>query len=143
MTQEANQRRLTGLWRPGSNPTVGQEDSKFVSDLEMFKSVLASGQAVIKSATLINSGGAIAILAFVGHLTTDAQTRALVSGFATTLLWFVVGVFLASASNGLVYCASLATDISRRKWAIVGTASRSPQLRDRTSLFWSAAFVRT
>lgn len=39
------------------------------SNLEMFKSVITAGQSAMRSAFLLNGGAAIALLAFITHLT--------------------------------------------------------------------------
>src|SRR5690348_15897112 len=44
------------------------------SNLEMFRTVIVTGQSALKSALLINGGAALAILAFVGHIWGNAKT---------------------------------------------------------------------
>ncbi len=69
--------------------------------LEMFKSVIASGQAAIKASFLLNGGAAVAMLAFIGHL---AQFKAdKVSAFSTCLLPFAYGVLAIAVTSGLTY----------------------------------------
>jgi hypothetical protein len=69
--------------------------------LEMFRSVISSGQNAIKSSFLLNGGASVAILAFIGHL---AQFQPLkVSAFASCLLPFTIGVLAIAVSSGLTY----------------------------------------
>ncbi len=71
------------------------------SNMEMFRSVISSGQNALKSAFLLNGGAAVALLAFVGHL---AEFKpALVSKFASGLLPFVLGVLVITLTSGLTY----------------------------------------
>jgi hypothetical protein len=69
--------------------------------LEMFRSVITSGQAAIKSAFLLNGGAAVAMLAFIGHL---AQFKAeKVPVFAGCLVPFAYGVLVIALTSGFTY----------------------------------------
>ena len=69
--------------------------------LELFRSVITSGQAAIKSSFLLNGGAAVAMLAFIGHL---AQFKAAkVPTFSTCLLPFAFGVLAIAVTSGLTY----------------------------------------
>lgn len=69
--------------------------------LEMFRSVITSGQGAIKSSFLLNGGASVALLAFIGHL---AQFRvALVADFAVPLLCFALGVLAIVVTSGATY----------------------------------------
>lgn len=70
-------------------------------DLEMFKSVIAAGQGAIKTIFAMNSGAAVALLAFTGHLAQFRPDR--VPTFAWTLVPFTVGAFLAGLISGTTY----------------------------------------
>ncbi|MGU9821981.1 hypothetical protein [Pseudomonas sp. LF090] len=84
------------------------------SDLEMFKSVIQSGQAAVKTAFLMNGGASVAILAFIGKLTESNKQS--IPDFAWTLTLFVTGVFLISVTAGLTYLSQwLYADESARK----------------------------
>lgn len=84
------------------------------SDLEMFKSVIQSGQTAVKTAFLMNGGASVAILAFIGKLTESNKQN--IPDFAWTLTLFVTGVFLISVTSGLTYLSQwLYADESARK----------------------------
>ncbi len=69
--------------------------------LEMFRSVITSGQGAIKSSFLLNGGAAVALLAFIGHL---AQFNAAkVATFAPCLLPFSLGVLVVAVTSGFTY----------------------------------------
>lgn len=69
--------------------------------LEMFRSVITSGQSAIKSSFLLNGGSAVALLAFIGHL---AQVKpALVATFAECLMPFCYGVLAVAVTAGCTY----------------------------------------
>lgn len=69
--------------------------------LEMFRSVITSGQSAIKSSFLLNGGAAVALLAFIGHL---AQVKpALVPAFAECLMPFCYGVLAVAVTSGCTY----------------------------------------
>ena len=76
-----------------------QEENE--SNLEMFRSVITSGQNALRSGFLLNGGAAVALLAFISHLATTQPTR--VSVFTSSLLIFVFGVFLISLASFTTY----------------------------------------
>ena len=69
----------------------------------MFRSVISYGQSALKSATLINGGGAVALLAFIGHVWSSQLSRVMVTGLGFSLLLFVLGVLCASVASGTTY----------------------------------------
>jgi hypothetical protein len=69
--------------------------------IEMFRSVIASGQNAIKSSFLLNGGASVALLAFISQLTQFQPDK--VSVFATCLLPFTFGVLAISATSGFTY----------------------------------------
>lgn len=76
------------------------------SDLEMLKAVLEAGQTALKSATLINGGAAVALLAFLGNmLSRDAakDIAYLIPEINGAMLSFVIGVGCAGLASGLRY----------------------------------------
>lgn len=79
------------------------EDRKAVqaSNLEMFRSVITAGQNALRTALLMNGGATVALLAFLGKLTTENPGELAV--FSATLMIFTIGVFLAGLSSGFTY----------------------------------------
>lgn len=71
------------------------------AELEMFKSVIQTGQNALKSIVLLNGGAAVALLAFIGKLADVSRLN--IPLFATPLTIFVVGAFLCTISSGLTY----------------------------------------
>lgn len=83
-------------------------------ELEHFRSVITSGQGAIKSSFLLNGGGAVAMLAFTGHL---AQFNAgKVADFGACILPFAFGVLAISVTSGLTYLSQWFY-ASSRPWA--------------------------
>lgn len=69
--------------------------------MELFRSVITAGQSAIKSSFLLNGGGAVAMLAFVGHLAELDSNK--VPLFASSLLPFAIGVLLVTVTSGMTY----------------------------------------
>ncbi|RVK68097.1 hypothetical protein CN154_28315 [Sinorhizobium meliloti] len=80
---------------------VEEHKSRHSTDLEMFKSVITAGQGAIKTAFAMNSGAAVALLAFTGHLARFQPAQ--VPTLAWTLLPFTAGAFLAGFVSGTTY----------------------------------------
>ncbi|MDZ7754658.1 MAG: hypothetical protein U5S82_24145 [Gammaproteobacteria bacterium] len=71
------------------------------SNLEMFRSVITAGQNALRTALLMNGGAIVALLAFLGKLTTENPGK--LSAFSGSLMIFTVGVFLAGLTSGFTY----------------------------------------
>lgn len=71
------------------------------SDLEMFKSVISSGQNALRTAFLMNGGATVALLAFLGKLSDAHQTK--IPIFSDSLVMFVIGVLAVTMSSGATY----------------------------------------
>lgn len=69
--------------------------------LEMFRSVISSGQGAIKSSFLLNGGAAVALLAFISHLAQFNSAK--VAIFASSLLPFSLGVLAIATTSGFTY----------------------------------------
>ena len=69
--------------------------------LEMFRSVISSGQSAIKASLILNGGAAVALLAFISHLAASRPER--VSVFAPSIVPFAFGALAIVVTAGLTY----------------------------------------
>jgi hypothetical protein len=92
-------------------PRRDQYRAQIDFDIEELKAVNAAGQSAIKSSMLVNGGGAVALLAFIGHLTTSSETARSIPTFAFPLTIFVLGVWLGGLSAGFTYLTALGRSI--------------------------------
>lgn len=69
--------------------------------VESFKSVILAGQNAIRTAFLMNGGAAVALLAFLGALSSTNPNQLKV--FAPSLLIFTWGVFFVGLTSGFTY----------------------------------------
>lgn len=79
--------------------------------IEMFKSVIEAGQTALKSATLINGGAAVALLAFLGNLLTKEAPKGIMFPIASinyAMAVFVAGVGFAGLATGVRYLTQFA-----------------------------------
>jgi hypothetical protein len=72
------------------------------ASLESFR-VIEIGNNALKTALGINGAASVALLAFIGHLATSSQTKALIAQLANPLLLFVSGVLAAALAMGVSY----------------------------------------
>jgi hypothetical protein len=75
-------------------------------DAEMFKSVIEAGQTALKSASLINGGAAVALLACLGNLLAKdppSEILVIVPRLASALYIFVLGVGFAGVATAIRY----------------------------------------
>ncbi|MCE5194928.1 MAG: hypothetical protein LLF28_05650 [Nitrospiraceae bacterium] len=80
---------------------VEQNKAAHESGLEMFRSVIQSGQNAIRSSFLLNGGAAVAMLAFIGKLTENQAAK--IPAFAPSLTIFVIGVLAITVTSGITY----------------------------------------
>lgn len=80
---------------------VAQSTHAHESQLEMFRSTITAGQNAIRSSFLLNGGSALALLAFISHLTENQPDK--VAVFADSLIPFVVGVLAITVTSGFTY----------------------------------------
>lgn len=86
------------------------------SELEMFKSIIATGQTALRTAILVNGGAAVATLAFMGNLLTSPTSRGYAADFAASLLMFTVGVLCPAVATGITYLCQKAYRCDHRKF---------------------------
>ncbi|MBI4619198.1 MAG: hypothetical protein HY739_03385 [Desulfobacterales bacterium] len=72
-------------------------------DIELFKSVITSGQNTLRASMLLHGGAAVALLAFIGHLVVNPNTKTLVSQFAPIMTCFLIGVLTVVVCHGITY----------------------------------------
>ena len=73
------------------------------SSLEMFRSVITTGQSARKSSLLLNAGAAVALLTFIGHAASNDLTKKMVPALAFPLLFFVMGSLTSALADGTTY----------------------------------------
>ncbi|MCE5982648.1 hypothetical protein [Pseudomonas sp. LF19] len=83
------------------------------ANLEMFKSIIQSGQNAIKTMLLLNGGAAIALLAFIGKLSDNNSSA--IPDFAYSITAFVIGALTIGVTSCLTYLSQIAFD-SDVKW---------------------------
>ena len=87
--------------------------------LELMRATGKSGQAVLKTATLINGAACVAILAFLGQVLgkqLSVETVVIAKGLADALLFFVWGVVLSTAAAGTTYLTNLIQGMNQFKF---------------------------
>ena len=91
-------------WADLENKTrIANADRKSAMDLEMFKSVLATGKTALTTAILVNGGASVALLAFLANVSVKTEMVARVPALAGALMWFVFGVLSAACATGMTY----------------------------------------
>ncbi|WP_236170126.1 hypothetical protein [Pseudomonas parasichuanensis] len=104
-TEEESEGVLIERLKAHLQSKVEKEKYSYSAELEMFKSVIQTGQSALKAIVLLNGGAAVALLAFIGKLADVSKPN--ISLFALPLTIFVVGAFLSTISSGLTYLTQL------------------------------------
>lgn len=95
------------------------EQNKYyhTSQLEMFRSIITSGQNAIRSSFLMNGSASVALLAFIGHLAAIKPDS--IEVFADALVPFVLGVLAITLTSGFTYLSQWlygSTSPTVKKW---------------------------
>jgi hypothetical protein len=96
---------------------IEQNKNYHSSQLEMFRSVITSGQNAIRMSILMNGGASVALLAFIGHLAQIKPDKIVV--FSGALMPFVIGVLAMTMTSGLTYLSQWlygSVNTSAQKW---------------------------
>lgn len=104
------------------------------SALELFRSVITSGQGANRAAMTINGGAAIALLAFLGHLVSISTPPGLIGSIVFPLQSFVVGLLTAAGSAGFTYVTQFCYVEQTPRWNRWGHAATACAF-----LCWSAS----
>ncbi len=86
--------------------------------LEMWRSVITFALGSIKSAMLINGGGAVALLAFIGNIWVKGIADNAVASITFSIAFFSFGVLAASIGSGTTYVAQYCYAAEWEKTAI-------------------------
>ena len=89
-----------------------------------FETVFSAAESALKSAFLVNGGGAVALIAFLGQAARQGQVNPSAHLLAFALLVLVIGTALAGLATGLSFLAQYGYFMRRsRSW--FGKAARS------------------
>lgn len=77
------------------------------ASLEMFKSVIISGQSAIRSAILINGGAFVALLVFIGKIWSESTSQIASSLLSSGIAFFSSGVLAGAVAAGFTYLSQL------------------------------------
>jgi hypothetical protein len=80
---------------------VEQNKGIQASQMEMFKSVISSGQNALRTSFLMNGGATVALLAFLGKLSDHHQDK--IPEFSSSLIIYVIGVLAITMASGSTY----------------------------------------
>ena len=89
------------LYKANLQRWVEEHKNAHSHQVEMFRSVISAGQSALRSAFLMNGGGAVAVLAFIGNLANNDPQR--IPSLAPSLTVFVTGVLLVTVASGATY----------------------------------------
>lgn len=90
--------------------------------IEMFKSVIQSGQNAMKTALFINAGAAISMLTLISNLI-GKDEKTYVSALANPLFIFVLGVLLSACAYGMTYFTQSLYSDKKSKWGNICNAT--------------------
>ena len=91
------------------DPKFEQWKAQQQSNLEGLKAIVAFSVAALKSITVANGAGALALLAFLGHLVASKTQNAecAISELAFPMTWFAFGTACGIVATGGAYLAQV------------------------------------
>jgi hypothetical protein len=95
-------------FRAENERNIAQYQAQQADALEMFRSVIQTGQSALKGVILINGGAAVAMLAFIGNLATRNSPNPMpLAPFTLPMLYFAFGVLAGALAGGGTYLTQL------------------------------------
>jgi len=91
------------VFRAEHERNLAHYDAQQQHSLELLRSVIAYGQAALKSAILINGGAAAALLAFIGNIWAKGIVPQAVSSITNAIIFFSSGVLASAFGTGTTY----------------------------------------
>ena len=92
------------MWKEKNRRELAQYNAEVIGNLEMFRSLISTGENALKSVILINGGAAVALLAFIGSIwdksTNDIASKILL---LISMAGFVFGTFLGGVAASFTY----------------------------------------
>lgn len=85
------------------NSWISSRQQSHEFNLEMLRATIATGQAALKSALLINGGASVAMLAFIGNVWEKSSSQSLLKILPVSLAFYVFGVLVAAVASGFTY----------------------------------------
>jgi hypothetical protein len=106
--------QITEEWKEKCRREMIEWNANNLWNMELFKSVIVSGQSALKSAILINGGAAVALLAFIGSIFAASEKREIIIKLAGAMSYFVWGVLSGAVASGVVYVAQFVYACEKR-----------------------------
>ena len=103
-----------------SQRNIAAYNAQISMSLEMFKSVIVTGQAALKSSMIINGGAALALLTFIGHALSSPSFNTPIKGIVSALLIFCAGVLGSGVAAGTTYLSQLSYSADKALWRKIG-----------------------
>ncbi|MBX9848319.1 MAG: hypothetical protein K2X64_03430 [Rhodocyclaceae bacterium] len=85
------------------NAWIAEIEFQHEQSLEMFRSVMSSALAALKTVLLVNGAAAIAMLAFIGNIWATSKGTPVISSAACAVNWYVSGVLMAGLASAFTY----------------------------------------
>lgn len=100
---EKNHEIALATFRVEHERNLAYYEAQQQNSMEMLRSVIAYGQAALKSAILINGGAAAGLLAFIGNIWTKDIAPPAVHSLTIAVILFSAGVLCAALGTGCTY----------------------------------------
>ena len=91
-----------------NNLNIAHAKNDAAHSLEMFKSVIMTGQSALKASMVVNGGAAVALLAFAGKVWETKISEIVASSLTDSIFIFCLGVVCAALATGSTYLSQLA-----------------------------------
>lgn len=102
-----HQSRLTNF-KAENDRHIAAVNNANTHSLEMFRSVITTGQSALKSSMIINGGAAVALLAFSGKIWQTETSQVVANSLTASIIYFCLGVLLVTSAAGTTYLAQYA-----------------------------------
>ncbi|MEZ9923683.1 hypothetical protein AB4365_06470 [Vibrio breoganii] len=114
---KAQLERDLALFKAQNDSAIAHSNNVTTSNLEMFKSVIATGQAALKASMVVNGGAAVALLAFMGKIWNSTIDANIAYSLSASMKIFCIGVVLGAFATGTTYLSQTLHSLEHSKSA--------------------------
>ncbi|NNN85795.1 hypothetical protein FKN93_17950 [Vibrio sp. A8-1] len=95
--------RDLAVFKAENDRNIAHANNLTTNSLELFRSVILSGQSALKASMVINGGAAVALLAFMGKIWGSSIASEVAYSLSRSTFLFCVGIVLGAFAAGTTY----------------------------------------
>lgn len=106
---------LLSEYKAQTDINIANANNENAMEMEMYKSVVSSGQSAIKISMIINGGGAVSLLAFISKIWASGLNKEIIEYLSLSILFFSIGILFTAVTSGTTYLTQHSYALKKEK----------------------------